>query len=159
MRVFRSFDKYDEKWYSRLWIARLTEWKAGGKPVVEWGRYLGDDTGGEAEIAAEPGDIIRAGQKCIKKKEWSHSNWYIVQADGKLQHVKGDEARKAWDEKQERQNEPTVDSPVVLDHVPNAALIAEIKRRKIATFYRFCVSGEIPDDDLIREVKRRGLTI
>ena len=63
IRVAVSFRAYNARRFSRPWVARVTSWPVGGKAELEFGKYLGDDSGGEAEIMALPGDIIRSGQR------------------------------------------------------------------------------------------------
>lgn len=41
----------------------MTSWAVGSRPTLEFGGYLGTDEGGEVEIEALPGDIVRWGQK------------------------------------------------------------------------------------------------
>lgn len=120
MRVSQSYGSYNQRRYGRPWISKITAWPVGGKNEVVWGKYLGDDDGGEVEIDANPGDIVRTGQKDGRGNGTS-ADWYIVQADGSLAG-----ARKAWDARQPNKTaEPTAD----MSGVSDADLIAEIKRR------------------------------
>lgn len=130
MRVAQSWSSYNQRRYSRPWIAKITSWPVGGRPEMAWGRYIGDDGGGEVEIEAQEGDIIRTGQKDGRGGKTS-ANWYIVGADGELILTDATEARKAWDA---RQADKAIERPV-LD------------------------LSDIADDDLIAECRHRGLTI
>lgn len=130
MRVSRRHGYYNQRRYSRPWIARITEWPVGGKPDVEWGRYIGDDGGGETEIEANPGDIIRIGQKDHRGGNTS-ADWYIVQPDGSLSGSDAVEARKAWDARQ---------ADKAVEHPPVSL-------------------ADVSDDDLLAEIKRRGLEV
>jgi len=96
MRVSQKFGSYNQRRYSKPWIAKITSWPIGGKPEVQWGAYCGDDNGGEVEIEAMPGDIIRTGQKDHRGGN-TDASWYIVQADGSLYSTDAAGARKAWD--------------------------------------------------------------
>ena len=62
-RVSVGYDAYNSRRYSKPWIARIIAWPVGGVPTMESGSYVGDKKGGEVEIMAGPGDIIRDGQR------------------------------------------------------------------------------------------------
>lgn len=128
MRISQQWSSYNQRRYGRPWIAKITSWPIGGKPDVEWGRYVGDANGGEVEIEAQPGDIVRAGQKDNRGGNTS-ADWYIVQANGSLDGIDAAGARKAWDARQADKaiNNPPMDISAVSDD----DLIAEIKRRGI----------------------------
>jgi len=99
IRVALHFGGYNERRYGRPWIGRITSWPVGGRPEIEWGRYIGDDSGGEAEIMAQPGDIVRWGQKDNRGNNTDNS-WGIVEADGSIRSVEQPEARKHWQARQ-----------------------------------------------------------
>ena len=63
MRITVGWDSFNGRRYSRPWIARVTAWPVGSRPAISWGNYLGNDSGGELEIEAAPGDVLRYGQK------------------------------------------------------------------------------------------------
>lgn len=126
MRVSAGFGSYNQRRYGRPWIAKITAWPVGCKPEVEWGRYLGDDTGGEVEIDANPGDIVRTGQKDHRGGN-TDAGWYVVMPDGSLGACDAAEARNAWDAKQA--DKAIEHPPMDLSGVSDADLIAEIKRR------------------------------
>jgi hypothetical protein len=94
LRVAVTFGSYNARRYSRPWIARVTAWPIGGKPAVEWGRYLGDDSGGECEITARAGDLVRYGQKDTRGGK-TDSNWATVAPDGTLIDCTEAQARAA----------------------------------------------------------------
>jgi hypothetical protein len=78
------------------------------------------------EIDAQPGDIVRTGQKDGRGNGTS-ADWYIVGADGSLAGTDAAGARKAWDA---RQADKAVEHPPAdLSGITDADLIAEIKRR------------------------------
>jgi hypothetical protein len=95
VRVTQTFSAYNERRYSRPWICRITGWKIGDRPEVEWGRYLGTARGGEVEITARPGDIIRTGQKDGRGNHGS-ADWYFVGTDGLLYSLTEAEARSRF---------------------------------------------------------------
>jgi len=97
MRVALEFGSYNSRRYGRPWIGRVTSWPVGGRPEIEWGNYCGDDGGGEAEIVAQPGDLVRAGQKDNRQPRNTSNDWYLVQADGTLLEVTQPQARQAWE--------------------------------------------------------------
>ena len=58
-----KFDSYNDRRYSKPWIARVSKWAVGGRAEIVWGNYLGDYRGGTCEVACKVGDVIRYGQK------------------------------------------------------------------------------------------------
>lgn len=94
-RVGVTFDSYNEKRYSRPWIARVINWPVGGKPALEWGAYVGSSSGGEVEILARPGDVIRYGQK-DNRGNGTTARWAIVTNTGALELISEREARQAY---------------------------------------------------------------
>jgi len=95
VRYTARFPSYNARRYSRPWIARVGAWPVGGKPEMAFGSYLGDDAGGEVEVLALPGDIIRYGQKDSRGNK-GESEWAIALPDGTLQVVTMAEARAAY---------------------------------------------------------------
>ncbi|RZS31722.1 hypothetical protein [Corticibacter populi] len=94
-RVAIAFDSYNGRRYSRPWIARVTAWPVGGKPTLDWGNYVGSDSGGEAEVNAKPGDIIRWGQK-DGRGNGTRAYWGVVAEDGSVDRVTEVQARNAF---------------------------------------------------------------
>ena len=97
MRIALKYRSYNARRYSRPWIGKITAWPIGGKAEIKWGSYLGDDAGGEVEIEAQIGDIIRSGQKDGRGGNTS-ADWYIVDIDGGLIPTDAAGARKHWAE-------------------------------------------------------------
>lgn len=128
MRVSVKFGSYNFRRYGRPWIGRITSWPVGGKAEIAWGSYIGDNDGGECEINAQPGDIIRAGQRDNRGNGGSN-DWYVVSDSGQLYPIDQPEARELWTAKQAN---PTPPKPVI-------------------------DFGSISNDDLWDEVVRRGL--
>lgn len=95
VRYSVEFESYNSRRFSKPWIAKVTAWSVGDHPELEWGGYCGDDNGGEAEITATPGDIIRYGQRDNRGNR-TVNKWAIAQADGTLLEVTQVEARKAF---------------------------------------------------------------
>jgi hypothetical protein len=101
VRVCLSFPAYNQRRDGKPWIARVTAWPVGGRPELEWGRYLGTDNGGECELMAAPGELIRWGQKDHRRPDKSLSRWGVVDpaADGNVRDVADEaEARRLWAE-------------------------------------------------------------
>jgi len=94
-RISITYGEYNFRRYSKPWIARIESWPVGGIPKLEWGSYVGDANGGEVEIIAYPGDIIRDGQR-----DWRGNNtvsdWSVVKADYTLRKISQVEARKLF---------------------------------------------------------------
>lgn len=124
MRVSLKYNSYNARRYSRPWIAKITSWPVGGKPEIEWGRYLGDDSDGEVEIDANPGDIVRSGQKDRRGNNGS-ADWYIVDQDGSLDSTDAPEARKHWDAIKAKAE--GIINPITL--IPDDVLLDEVRRR------------------------------
>ena len=95
VRVGVEFDGYNARRYGRPWIAKVVEWPVGGKPALEWGAYIGSSSGGEVEILAKPGDIIRYGQK-DNRGNGTTARWAIVKETGELDLISEREARKSY---------------------------------------------------------------
>jgi hypothetical protein len=111
VRVSKEFGSYNPRRHSKPWIAKIKRWVVGKSPDLEFGKYIGDEGGGEVEIDAEVGSIVRVGQKDYRGE--SESDWYVVQSDGSLEKVTATQARKAWDEFQKQKVEPKPDAKVV----------------------------------------------
>lgn len=131
-RITQDFPGYNPRRYGRPWIARVTSWPIGGRPQMEFGRYLGDDAGGEAEISAEDGDVIRWGQKDYRGRNTT-AQWGIVTDDGCVTECHEPEARRAWGQIIESDVAEQTDTPSVADLQRELAEAhAEIERLKRA---------------------------
>jgi hypothetical protein len=108
MTITVQFSRYNDRRYSRPWIAKVTAWPVGGRATLAWGTYLGDDGGGEAEIAANPGDVIRYGQKDVRKPSGSTAQWAIVNTTGEPIDCTEAEAAKAYRRKASPPPEPQI---------------------------------------------------
>lgn len=100
MRIAINFDSYNKRRYSAPWIGRIVEWEVGQNPKIVWGKFIGDDDGGEVEIEANPGDIIRAGQKDYRGNNTT-ADWYEVGELGLLNEITAKEARQAFQKRKE----------------------------------------------------------
>ena len=80
MRYTHEVAAYNARRYSRPWIAAVTAWPIGAYPALRFGASL-DTT--LCEIEAEPGSIIRFGQKDHRGGHTVQA-WAIAQADGTL---------------------------------------------------------------------------
>ena len=101
MRITKCFGSYNQRRYGRPWIAKITDWPMGGHPEVMWGSFLGNSSSGEAgeaEIEAEPGDVIKWGQKDHRGGN-TEVYWGVVKSDGSLETVDAQTARQAWSSK------------------------------------------------------------
>lgn len=130
MRISKQCDAYNERRYGRPWIGIVASWPVGGRPEIRWGGYAGNEDGGELEIEAEAGDIVRWGQK-DRRGNRSTNEWGIVAADGAINECDPVEARAQWTR---LQNAVAPEAPAT----PLAGLSAEV---------------------LLAEVRRRGLTV
>ena len=130
MEISIQFGEYNYYRFSKPWISLVTDWPSGGNPVIRWGTYQGDEHGGEAEIIAEPRDIIRWGQKGPSPRQ-SCAYWGIVQADGNVEKCTMAAARKAWNSKHETS----------------------------ACYHEESIIFKFTDAELLREIKRRGIDV
>lgn len=89
------FGGYNARRYSRPWIARVTAWPVGKQAELEFGSFIGDDDGGEVEISARPGDILRWGQR-DNRGNGTSAEWGIAQANGEIETITAAEARDAY---------------------------------------------------------------
>jgi hypothetical protein len=98
-RVVIEFDgPYNTRRYSKPWIARVVDWKVGLSAELEFGKYLGNGDGGEREIMACAGDVVRWGIKDYRGNG-TRAYWGIVQEDGSVTQCTAAQARKAYQEK------------------------------------------------------------
>ncbi|MCP1312992.1 MULTISPECIES: hypothetical protein [unclassified Halomonas] len=97
MRVVVASDSYNERRHGVPWIARVTAWRVGKRPEQEFGGYVGSAAGGEAEVQARPGDIVRWGQKDYRNPRRSTAHYGIVMDDGSVELLSVTEARAAFD--------------------------------------------------------------
>jgi hypothetical protein len=82
--------------YNKLWVAKITHWPSGGRPVLVFGVALDDEN---VEIDAAPGDVIRFGRKAKYSSGKSWSAWAVVQPDGDIEETTPTACRQAWDKK------------------------------------------------------------
>lgn len=101
MKLYIKYNSYNPRRYSKPWGARLGNWEDAGKPEMRWGAYLGSAEGGDLEIDAEPGDVVRWGQKDNRGNN-TDSNWGIVRTNGTIAGCTPAEARKHWLERGEK---------------------------------------------------------
>ena len=121
MRITQAFRSYNSRRYGRPWISKIISWPIGGKAEVAWGSYLGSDNGGEVEIDANPGDVIRTGQKDGRGNGTS-ADWYIVSLDGSLIPVTAAKAKDHWESTKITKSNPLAAFTI-------EELMAEISRR------------------------------
>jgi hypothetical protein len=95
MRVTMKFEPYNPKRRARPYIAKVVGWPVGRRAQIEWGTYLGDEGGGEAEVEARPGDVVRHGQR-DERNHKGNAKWAVVQADGALKECTELEAARTF---------------------------------------------------------------
>ena len=91
---------YNERRYSKPWIAKVTFPKEKPDGQFAWGHWVGQegDTG-LLSVAVQPGDVVAQGQKDYRKPRNSAPDWFIVQEDLSLLSVSKVEAYKHWRER------------------------------------------------------------
>lgn len=97
-RVAIGYSSYNYRRYSKPWIGLITAWPVGGKPDMKFGSYVGTPSGGEVEILARPGDIIRHGQKDNRSGNGTRAWWGVVEADLTVRDITMAQARKLFQE-------------------------------------------------------------
>jgi hypothetical protein len=122
-RIAISFGSYNPRRYSRPWIAHIVAWHVGQKPELEFGHYCGDDDGGEVEILAYPGTIIRYGQRDGRRLDMSINRWGVVKDDCSVRDIKQTEARALFVQRPKCEFTP---SPM-----PKPLPETEVKRRVV----------------------------
>ncbi|MDR2710720.1 MAG: hypothetical protein LBB65_05255 [Burkholderiales bacterium] len=94
VRVSLQWNAYNFRRYGKPWIARITAWAVGATPDLEFGGYVGSaDEGGELEITARPGDLLRYGQKDTRNPRGTINEWAVVEAGGTARLITAAEAR------------------------------------------------------------------
>jgi len=101
-RVSMEWHGYNDRRYSKPWIALVTAWPVGGNPELTFGGYTGDDSGGELEISARPGDVLKFGQKDYRNPRHTRSDFGVVEADLTVREITPAEARKLFKSEGER---------------------------------------------------------
>lgn len=96
MTIRIPFADYNHRRFSRPWIAKVTAWPVGGRATLQWGTFLGDHHGGEVEIEAEPGEVIRYGQKDHRAGNRTSAEWAIVGSDGAVNNCTEAHAAKVF---------------------------------------------------------------
>ena len=96
MEIRVNYDGYNSRRFSRPWISKVVSWPEGGKPVVGWGSYVGDDNGGYVAISAVDGDIIRHGQKDNRQPKNNTYDWFVAREGGCLEQIQVQGARNIF---------------------------------------------------------------
>ena len=95
VRANVQFGSYNQRRYSRPWIAKVTAWEVGKAPELDFGDFVGDDGGGTAEVKAIPGDVVRYGQRDYRGNGTT-KQYGIVQPDGSVANCSDEEAAEAF---------------------------------------------------------------
>ncbi len=92
MRVTVEFGSYNSRRYGRPWIAKVIAWPIGGRPELSFGGNVGSHL---VEIDAEPGAIVRWGQKDHRGNNTT-ARWGIVQLENAIEDCSAEQAREHW---------------------------------------------------------------
>jgi hypothetical protein len=92
MRVVYREGSVNQRRYGRVWIALVTSWPIGKRPVIAFGVNISYD---EAEIAAKPGDLLKAGRRDYRGSN-SANDFYKVAEDASLEPLSESAARNYW---------------------------------------------------------------
>lgn len=96
MKIKINRGSYNERRFGRPWIGKIMGWSNPRRPDIEWGNYFGSELGGVLEIEADPGDILRTGQRDHRTPSKTRSEWGLVEDDGFVRDISEDEARDLW---------------------------------------------------------------
>lgn len=86
-----TFQSYNARRYGKPWVAKITDWPVGKHPTLEFGAT----TDLVAEIEAEPGAIVRWGQRDYRGKN-TEAEWGIVRAGGVIEDATAARCLKHW---------------------------------------------------------------
>ncbi|SAI73107.1 Uncharacterised protein [Bordetella ansorpii] len=95
VRVIVAFERFNPRRYGQPWIARVIRWPLGKRCELSFGIFLGSASGGDGEILARPGDIIRWGQRDHRGRH-TWARWGIAQQDGSVQLCAERDARRVF---------------------------------------------------------------
>ena len=96
MKYSENTSSYNERRYSRPWIALVT-FDTASKANFKFGTWIGElGYKGVLEIDAEPGNIVAKGQKDNRKPRNSAPDYYIMGEDGELSPVSKADAYKHY---------------------------------------------------------------
>ena len=89
--IYTVSESYNDRRYSKPWIARIVKWELGGYPQLEFGSsdYSSAETYGVA------GDIVKCGQKDYRGNK-SDNDFYLVDRDLKLIKLTDEQARELF---------------------------------------------------------------
>jgi hypothetical protein len=94
MRIVVMMDAADPKEWGRVWIAKVVDWYPNhSTPQLAFGNGI---TRTEAEINAEPGNLIRYGRKNQTDSQLSINKYAIAKPGGQLREVSKHAARSYW---------------------------------------------------------------
>jgi len=82
---------YNEKRFSKPWIATITNWEIGSYPRLEFGASCENS----AECAARVGDIVKYGQKDYRGHRGKNS-FGIVLENGRLERITEAQAKEIF---------------------------------------------------------------
>jgi len=94
-RITMEFDGYNAKRYSSPWLAKVINWPVGEYPQLKFGAYLGGQGGGECEIMAAIGDVVKYGQK-DRRRNFNMNEFGIVRDDLTIERVTMSVAKKHY---------------------------------------------------------------
>lgn len=162
MKIEIETDSYNERRHGKPWIA-VVDFSTSAQGKYRWGEWVGDARNGGAGtllVDANPGDIIAQGQKDFRKMRNSAPVFYHVESDGSLSRI-GDKGkaysfwRGVQDGMAEKEQERTSEDgrPLrMIDVEPEEPTepVQPVQEGPLAA---------ISDEDLLAEVRRRGLAV
>lgn len=97
-RITFPFEKYNNRKFSKPWIAKVTQWETGSNPSYLFGKFLGvHGQAGICEISARIGDVICWGQKNYNSFRRSVRKIGVVTADYSIKELTDSEAKRVFD--------------------------------------------------------------
>lgn len=91
LAVTFSVGDYNQRRFSRPWIALISGWDVGGYPALKFGSA----SSCQAEVAAAPGALVKYGQK-DNRGHAGTNEFGIVSKTGEIQRITEGEAKKAF---------------------------------------------------------------
>jgi hypothetical protein len=89
MLIRYEVSSYNTRRYSKPWIAKIVSWQSGKLPDLEFGVAIDDTT---AEIEAQPGSLVRFGQKDYRNPRNTIAAYAVVSDQGKLNELSASKA-------------------------------------------------------------------
>lgn len=134
MLITIETENYDERRHGRPWLLRITAWCTDQvwPADSEGGTWINDSPGrpGRLELEAQPGDLLRHGQRDNHCPGRSLEAWCVVKSNGTLHElIDRGTALDYWRSHKSASESGTSDR-LDLSAIPTDLLVAELDRRQ-----------------------------